>query len=130
HQYAAWGIVTMNVLQHDGCDERSEWNHSRNFVGRLVNFWTFNNGFHTIHHMPPVLHWSLLPEAHAREVAPHIHPILEQRSLIAYIVRTFLVPGRRVTYEGVPFRPAPPGPDENWIPRPEETPEDLGAVPA
>ena len=35
HQYAAWGIITMNYLQHDGCDERSELNHSRNFVGKL-----------------------------------------------------------------------------------------------
>src|SRR5262249_3375678 len=36
HQYAAFGIITMNLLQHDGCDEESEHNHSRNFVGKLV----------------------------------------------------------------------------------------------
>ena len=51
HQYAAWGIITMNFLQHDGCDEDTEYNHSRNFVGKLVNWWTYNNGFHAIHHM-------------------------------------------------------------------------------
>jgi fatty acid desaturase len=38
HLYAQWGIVTMNTLQHDGCDGESEWNHSRNFVGKLVNW--------------------------------------------------------------------------------------------
>src|SRR5690606_3406264 len=81
HLYAQWGIVTMNLLQHDGCDADSEYNHSRNFVGAVVNYFTFNNGFHTIHHMRPGLHWSLLPAAHAREVAPHIHPKLDQPSL-------------------------------------------------
>ena len=38
HQYAAWGIITMNLLQHDGCDEKSQYNHSRNFVGKIVNW--------------------------------------------------------------------------------------------
>jgi fatty acid desaturase len=32
HLWAAFGIVTMNLLQHDGCDPDSEFNHSRNFV--------------------------------------------------------------------------------------------------
>ncbi|MEM9865741.1 MAG: fatty acid desaturase, partial [Myxococcota bacterium] len=50
HLYAQWGIVTFNLLQHDGCDGQSEYNHSRNFVGKFVNWWTFNNGYHTIHH--------------------------------------------------------------------------------
>ena len=53
HAYAAWGIVTMNLLQHDGCDPESKVNHSRNFVGAALNWWTFNNGYHTIHHMRP-----------------------------------------------------------------------------
>ena len=128
HYYAAWGIITMNMLQHDGCDEESEWNHSRNFVGKLVNWFTFNNGYHTIHHMHPGLHWSLLPEAHAREVAPHIHPNLDQPSLVGYVVRTFLSPGKRTTYEGAPLVLPAEGPDEDWIPKPEDTKEDLGAM--
>lgn len=37
HKYAAWGIVSMNMLQHDGCDPDSEYNHSRNFVGKALN---------------------------------------------------------------------------------------------
>ncbi len=128
HKYAAWGIVTMNLLQHDGADAESEWNHSRNFVGKLVNWFTLNNGFHTIHHMHPGLHWSLTPEAHAREVAPHIHPNLDQPSLLAYIFRTYIWPAKRLTYEGKPVVLPEEGPDESWIPRPEETKEDLGAM--
>lgn len=131
HNYAAWGIITMNYLQHDGCDERSEYNHSRNFVGKFVNWWTYNNGFHTIHHMHPGLHWSLAPEAHAREVAPHIHPNLDQQNLVVYLWKTFGWPGQRVTYDGKPYAPPPAGDDEEWIPGPKETPDDvsLGAVP-
>ncbi|MEM9067305.1 MAG: fatty acid desaturase [Myxococcota bacterium] len=126
HLYAQWGIVTMNLLQHDGCDQTSEWNHSRNFVGKLVNWFTFNNGFHTIHHMKPGLHWSLTPAAHAEIVAPHIHPNLDQKSLFVYLWKTFLL-SNRTTYDGKPYSPEPAGTDQPWVPHPRETLDDLGA---
>jgi fatty acid desaturase len=130
HRYAGWGIITMNLLQHDGCDETSDYNHSRNFVGWFVNWCTFNNGYHTIHHMKASTHWSLLPEAHAERVAPFIHPALDQACLLTYLWRTFGWPGRRLRYDGSPFILMDEGPDEDWIPAPHETPEDvsLGAV--
>ncbi|MCK6589258.1 MAG: fatty acid desaturase, partial [Polyangiaceae bacterium] len=91
---------------------------------------TYNNGFHTIHHMEPGLHWSLLPEAHKARVAPHIHPNLDQSSLLGYLWRTFGWPGKRVRYDGAPLVLPDEGPDEEWIPSPKETPDDvsLGAV--
>lgn len=113
--YAAWGIVTMNLLQHDGCDPSSEWNHSRNFTGKWVNWWTFNNGFHTIHHAQPGLHWSVLPAEHARLVSPNIHPELEQRSIVAYVVRTYLLPFGRRRFDGRPLTVVAPGVDEDWM---------------
>ena len=129
HKYAAFGIVTMNLLQHDGCDADSEWNHSRNFVGAIVNWFTFNNGYHTIHHMKPALHWSLTPAAHDERVAPHIHPNLEQPSLLAYLWRTFGWPGKRLTYDGKPLVLPPEGPDEDWVPPPKHTEAvSLGAI--
>lgn len=118
HQYAAWGIVGINFVQHDGCDADSPWNHSRNFVGRFVNWWVFNNGFHGMHHMEPALHWSLLPKAHAEKLHPHIHPALEQRSLLVYLFRAYVWPGKRLTYDGKPVVLDPPGEDESWIPQP------------
>lgn len=129
HLYAAWGIISINYLQHDGCDENHRYNHSRNFVGKLVNWWTFNNGYHGIHHDHPGLHWSLTPAAHAREYAGKIDPRLDQESMLAYLFQSFIYPGRRLTYDGRPVELPSPVEDENWIPRPEETPEDLGAIP-
>lgn len=128
HLYAAWGIISMNYLQHDGCDVEHPYNHSRNFVGGFVNFLTFNNGYHGIHHDVPGLHWSLLPEAHAQRIHGRIDPRLEIQSMPAYLFRTFAWPGVRQSFDGKPLFVVDPGPDENWIPRPEETPEDLGAV--
>ncbi len=68
HFFAVNGITTVNYLQHDGCDEDHPFNHSRNFVGRIFNWFTFNNGFHGIHHEHPGLHWSLLRQAHMKEM--------------------------------------------------------------
>jgi len=126
HLFAEWSVVSINVLQHDGCDHDSRFNHSRNFVGRWINLCTFNNGFHTIHHMRPNLHWSLLPAAHAREVAPFIHPNLDQPSVVRYLLRTFLG-NRRESFDGHLLVVPDAGPDESWIPSPRQTRRDLGA---
>lgn len=130
HLWAAWGIIAINYLQHDGCDETSPYNHSRNFTGRLFGWFTFNNGFHGIHHMHPNLHWSLLREAHERELVPHIHPDLDQTSIVRYAWRAFIWPGKRVRYDGAPYELPPPMPDRSWIPtaRVEDLPDNaLGA---
>jgi fatty acid desaturase len=116
HFFAVWGITTVNFLQHDGCDEDDEYNHSRNFVGTIFNWFTFNNGFHGIHHEHPGLHWSLCPEAHVRELHEGIHPALEQKSLAVYLFKTFVFPGKRLRYDGKPVVLPEEGPDEEWIP--------------
>lgn len=116
HNYAGWGIIGINFIQHDGTDQSHEYNHARNFVGRAVNWWTFNNGFHSLHHDKPALHWSKLPEEHARVIAPNIHPNLDQGSLVVYLWRTYGWPGTRIDYLGNPLVLPEAGPDEQWIP--------------
>ena len=116
HLWAAWGIITINFLQHDGCDATHEYNHSRNFTGRFFGWYTFNNGFHGIHHVHPNLHWSLLREAHDEEIAPHIDPRLDQRSIFSYSFRAFIWPGRRLTFDGRPVELPEKGPDVSWVP--------------
>jgi fatty acid desaturase len=97
--YGARCILRINLIQHDGCDTASEWNHSRNFVGRGFNWIMCNNGFHTIHHNRAGMHWSELDAAHAREVVPRIDPSLDEPSMVLYLARTYLLnpwrPGRR-----------------------------------
>ncbi len=116
HQYAAWGIVGTNYFQHDGVDEKHPYNHSRNFTGRLLNFFLFNNGFHTAHHEKPNLHWSQLPNYHAQNIRPHIHPNLDRPSLLAYLFETHIYPAKRVDYLGNPVQlPAEKIPDVDWV---------------
>lgn len=88
--YGARGILRINLIQHDGCDVTTEWNHSRNFVGRAFNWIMCNNGYHTIHHNRAGLHWSVLHEWHAREVKPRVDPSLDEPSMLAYLLRTYL----------------------------------------
>ena len=116
HQYAAFGIMGINFIQHEGCDAGHKYNHSRNFTGKLVNWFTFNNGYHGIHHDHPGLHWSLLPARHAQEIAPHIDPRLDQTSLFLYCWRAYIWPGVRLRYDGTPVVLGPLLPDEPWVP--------------
>jgi fatty acid desaturase len=120
HAYAIWGIVSFNLLQHDGCDAESPYDHSRNFMSAFVNWWSFNSGYHGVHHMEPGLHWSLLPEAHRERLAPFVHPSLEQTSLVMYVVRSYIWPARRLRYDGTPFVLPDEGPDEEWMPAASE----------
>ncbi|MFM2415804.1 MAG: Alkane 1-monooxygenase [Pseudomonadota bacterium] len=114
HAYAAWGVVTMNLLQHHGADTTSHYNHSRNFTGALVNWFTFNNGFHTVHHHRPTLHWSLAPQAHAQWVKPHIDLRLDEASLLSYLWRAFVFPALRVRFDGAPVVTGDTRPDLRW----------------
>ena len=91
---AQWGIIAINLVQHDGCDPDSEYNHCRNFVGRWTNWWLFNNGYHAAHHIHPGLHWSELPACH-ENIRGSIDPRLERRSLFLLLVELYVWPGRR-----------------------------------
>lgn len=92
--FGQWGIVTINLLQHQGCDHDSRYNHSRNITGKWVNWLFLNNGFHTAHHMRPGLHWSRLPEWHNRHVAAHIRPELDHPSLALSVWKQFFIQSR------------------------------------
>ena len=88
--YALWMIMTFNYMQHVHCDPWSEYNHSRNYVGKLFNFLMFNNGYHTAHHENAGTHWSKLGEVHAK-LAPHIDPSLNVRSFVWWMFRCWIL---------------------------------------
>lgn len=88
--FATWAMIFINYIQHVHCDPWSEHNHSRNFVSKLGNWLVFNNGYHTAHHQSAGLHWSKLPEAHAK-IAHLIDPELNQPSIFGFCLKAYLL---------------------------------------
>jgi len=87
--FGQWGIVTINLLQHQDCDHGSAYDHSRNVTGAVANWLFLNNGFHTAHHLRPALHWSRLPEFHREHVEPWMSPKLNDRSFLFSVWKQF-----------------------------------------
>jgi beta-carotene hydroxylase len=87
---ALWGVQFTNWVQHVSCDPDSRWDHSRNFVSPWMNALVFDNGFHTVHHERPGLHWSLARAEHAR-VAHLIDPRLNAESIFHYAFATYVL---------------------------------------
>ena len=88
-QVSLFVVMIFNYVQHIHADEESKYNHSRNMVGSL-NFFLLNNGLHTVHHMNAAMHWSLLPEAHAK-VEHLIDPSLNEKSFWWFITRSYIL---------------------------------------
>lgn len=82
--HGQWWLITFNLLQHQDLAQDDPWQNSRNIVGPCFNFFFFNIGYHTAHHLRPTLHWSELPRFHVHEIAPRIDPRLVSPSLWAF----------------------------------------------
>ena len=89
-QFALFSILCINYIQHVHADEQSEYDHSRNFVGPVLNWYLLNNGYHTVHHESPGIHWSNLPEAHA-EIADEIHDDLNVENFATWFADAYLL---------------------------------------
>lgn len=90
HQMALYWVMIFNYVQHVHADELSEWNHSRNITGPLLNILLFNNGYHTVHHINPGLHWSEAPAAHAK-IADKIDPALNEPSFWWMMIKFYVL---------------------------------------
>lgn len=89
-QFALFTIQVFNYVQHVETETGSAWNHSRNFVSPVLNALLFNNGYHTVHHLKPGVHWSRTPELHAQHVAK-IERSLLVKSWWGYMLYTFVL---------------------------------------
>ncbi len=94
--FTLWAIMLFNYEQHVHTDPWSPHNHSRNFTSKVLNWLLFNNGYHTVHHEHPGMHWSQLPAAH-RKIAHLIDPALIHRSFWEHFTYQFVV---------APFKPS------------------------
>jgi fatty acid desaturase len=83
-----WMMLT-NYLQHVGCEPSSEHDHSRNFVSPLVNWFVFDNGYHTVHHDSPGTHWSRYRALHQQRAAA-IAQHLNESTIAGYMLRHYL----------------------------------------
>jgi fatty acid desaturase len=88
--FANWSMIFINYLQHVHTDPWSDHNHSRNFVSKFANWFVFNNGYHAAHHEAAGLHWSKLPEAHAK-IAHLIDPALNQPEIFGFCFKTYVL---------------------------------------
>lgn len=114
--FGKFAIISMNLLQHDGCPgpEEDKYNFARNFTGTIINYFTCNNGYHTIHHMQPGLHWTEIPKAHAEKVEPYCHPACNRSNMLWYLIKTFCL-NNRIAYDGTPYFPKEMPVIESWV---------------
>ena len=89
-QLSLFTVLIFNYIQHIHADEESEFNHSRNITGRLLNFLLLNNGLHTAHHISPGVHWSKLREKHDK-IADKIDPRLNESNFAWYLFRVYFL---------------------------------------
>lgn len=87
---ALWTIMLFNYCQHVHADPWSLHDHSRNFESKLLNFLLFGNGYHTVHHEQPSLHWADAGRAHAK-LRPLIDARLCHRSMWSFFFQQYLL---------------------------------------
>lgn len=85
-----FAIHYFNYIQHVHCDPASDYAHSRDWTGPMLNFLVFNQGYHTVHHRRPGAHWSRWPQMHAK-VRDLIPLELQSDNLIAWLIRQYLI---------------------------------------
>ena len=86
-QVSAFTVMIFNYVQHVHADEESRYDHSRNFMA--LNISLFNNGYHTAHHERAGIHWSLLPQEHAK-ISHLISPDLIEPTFLGFIYRVYI----------------------------------------
>ena len=89
-QLSLFTVLIFNYIQHIHADEESEFNHSRNMTGKVLNYLLLNNGLHTAHHITPGVHWSKLREKHDK-IAHKIDPRLNEDNFAWYLFRVYIL---------------------------------------
>ncbi len=98
---AQFVLVTFNYFQHAGCNPETRYNHSRNFTGSVINFLTFNNGFHIAHHHYPSAHWSQFDAIHLK-LLPKIDPGLNEPHFLKYFFRILFERNKKIVdHQGI-----------------------------
>lgn len=59
-----FNLIDITYEHHTGLDRTNEFNASRTNLHTIRNWFTFNVGYHTEHHVKPGVHWTKLPNLH------------------------------------------------------------------
>ncbi|RZL91770.1 MAG: fatty acid desaturase [Variovorax sp.] len=109
-------LLATNYLQHAHADGTpgvagASLDYARNFEG-LVNPLLFNIGLHTAHHEHPHAHWSELSRLHGEDYRARVDPALNERGLLAYMARVFVLGALAPRFRSRPLMPpiSPPRP--------------------
>jgi len=107
-------LLATNYLQHAHADGRAGasgdtpgrgLNYARNFEG-WVNPLLFNIGLHTAHHENPHAHWSELSKLHRERYRDRVDPALNERGLVPYMLRVFVLGAFVPRFRSRPLMPA------------------------
>ncbi|RZI76303.1 MAG: fatty acid desaturase [Variovorax sp.] len=107
-------LLATNYLQHAHADGRKgapgdtpggALNYARNFEG-WVNPLLFNIGLHTAHHENPHAHWSELSKLHRERYRDRVDPALNERGLVPYMLRVFVLGALVPRFRSRPLMPA------------------------
>ncbi len=82
---AICSISIFNYSQHVHTKHDEIYEVTRNFTNPFLNWYLFNCGFHTIHHLKPTLHWSLVPQEQ-RNIDGNIRDELQVQSFWAFLL--------------------------------------------
>ncbi|MEY2936044.1 MAG: hypothetical protein RL033_6793 [Pseudomonadota bacterium] len=104
---APYFMFFTNYIQHVHCDPDSPHDYCRNFVSPAANWLIFQNGYHTVHHDQPNVHWSRYPALHAAR-SSSIHPSLNQASLFGFCIANYLLRPLSARWGTVPLRSLAP----------------------
>ena len=88
-------VVLTNLLHHRECDVESKENVARDYLSPIENWLFFNGGYHSMHHLKPGTHWSLLPTQHRVFINSKHDPTLESGSMFAYLIQNYCLPWPR-----------------------------------
>jgi fatty acid desaturase len=102
-------MLFTNYIQHVHCDPTSPDRHSRNFVSPSANWLTFDNGYHTVHHDRPSVHWSQYASLHAARAAS-LHPSLNRHSVLSFCLETYVLGAFWARFRTRPLSPTEPFP--------------------
>ncbi len=80
-------LLISNLLNHDECPLDKSPNGARDFTSKVENWFFFNNGYHSVHHVHPTMHWSKLKKEFDEKFYPHKSAQFMDHSFFLFLLK-------------------------------------------